>query len=107
MALTACAAILAATACGGGKAKTAENAVTEVPKVYFIKDITSENIMKLYNALGRKAEGKHARHSKRNQLFHNISSLIYTSAEQVLRTIPAVLHICTARQPCALVRRRG
>ena len=58
MALTACAAILAATACGGGKAKTAENAVTEVPKVYFIKDITSENIMKLYNALGRKAEGK-------------------------------------------------
>ena len=58
-------------------------------------------------AAGRKAEGKHARHSKRNQLFHNISSLIYTSAEQVLRTIPAVLHICTARQPCALVHRRG
>ena len=29
-----------------------------VPKVYFIKDITSENIIKIYEALGRKAEGK-------------------------------------------------
>ena len=29
-----------------------------VPKVYFIKDITSENLIKIYNALGRKAEGK-------------------------------------------------
>lgn len=29
-----------------------------VPKVYFIKDITSENLIKIYEALGRKAEGK-------------------------------------------------
>ena len=29
-----------------------------VPKVYFIKDITSENMIKIYEALGRKAEGK-------------------------------------------------
>ena len=28
------------------------------PKVYFIKDITSENLIKIYEALGRKAEGK-------------------------------------------------
>ena len=31
---------------------------TSVPKVYFIKDITSENMIKIYEALGRKAEGK-------------------------------------------------
>lgn len=30
----------------------------ELPKVYFIKDITSENLIKIYEALGRKAEGK-------------------------------------------------
>ena len=29
-----------------------------LPKVYFIKDITSENMIKIYEALGRKAEGK-------------------------------------------------
>ena len=29
-----------------------------VPKVYFFKDITSENMIKIYEALGRKAEGK-------------------------------------------------
>lgn len=31
---------------------------TSLPKVYFIKDITSENLIKIYEALGRKAEGK-------------------------------------------------
>ena len=30
----------------------------ELPKVYFIKEITPENIVKIYNALGRKAQGK-------------------------------------------------
>lgn len=38
-----------------------ESAVTdtaEVSTVYYIKDITPENLIKIYNALGRKAEGK-------------------------------------------------
>lgn len=30
----------------------------EVPKVYFTKEITPENLVKIYEALGRKAEGK-------------------------------------------------
>ena len=30
----------------------------DVARVYFIKDITPENIVKIYNALGRRAEGK-------------------------------------------------
>ena len=30
----------------------------DVASVYFIKDITPENIVKIYNALGRRAEGK-------------------------------------------------
>ena len=30
----------------------------KVPKVYFIKDISAENLVKIYNVLGRKAEGK-------------------------------------------------
>ena len=29
----------------------------EKSKVYFIKEITSENIIKIYNALGKKLEG--------------------------------------------------
>lgn len=35
----------------------ASEATTELPKVYFIKAITSENLVKIYKALGRKAEG--------------------------------------------------
>lgn len=31
---------------------------SEPPKVYFIKEITSENLVKVYDALGRKADGK-------------------------------------------------
>ena len=31
---------------------------TSLPKVYFLKDITSGNLMRIYEALGRKAEGK-------------------------------------------------
>lgn len=30
----------------------------EVPKVYFMREITPENLVKIYEALGRKAEGK-------------------------------------------------
>lgn len=31
---------------------------TTLPKVYFYKEISSENLIKIYEALGRKAEGK-------------------------------------------------
>ena len=31
----------------------------DAPTVYYIKDINPENLMKIYNALGRKAEGNH------------------------------------------------
>lgn len=36
----------------------ASDSISTLPKVYFIKDITPENIIKIYDALGRKAEGK-------------------------------------------------
>lgn len=45
----------------GQKTSTTEVAVAEqdsVPTVYYIKDITPENIIKVYEALGRKADGK-------------------------------------------------
>ena len=38
--------------------QASEEGSSSLPKVYFIKDITSENLIKIYNALGRKAEGK-------------------------------------------------
>ncbi len=47
------------TSCGK-KAASADVAAAEadsVPVVYYIKDITPENIIKVYEALGRKAEG--------------------------------------------------
>ncbi|MBD5177004.1 MAG: DUF362 domain-containing protein [Bacteroidales bacterium] len=53
--------ILLATACtkSGETAKAeAETVVDSIPTVYYIKDITPENIVKVYEALGRKAEGK-------------------------------------------------
>lgn len=37
--------------------QTTDNA-SELPKVYLIKEITPENLVKVYEALGRKAEGK-------------------------------------------------
>lgn len=43
--------------CVYAQEKTSER-ITELPKVYFIKEITSENLVKIYEALGRKAEGK-------------------------------------------------
>lgn len=50
--------------CGGANAASAKQdadtaavASDEVPTVYYIKDITPENIVKVYEALGRKAEG--------------------------------------------------
>ena len=38
--------------------KTSDSA-SELPKVYLIKEITPENLVKIYEALDRKAEGKH------------------------------------------------
>ena len=48
------------TGCTGTKAQTTATDAQgkELPKVYFIKEITPENIVKIYNALGRKAQGK-------------------------------------------------
>lgn len=52
------------SSCGGANAASAKHdgdtdtiASGEVPTVYYIKDITPENIVKVYEALGRKAEG--------------------------------------------------
>ncbi|MDE6301881.1 MAG: DUF362 domain-containing protein [Muribaculaceae bacterium] len=52
-------AMLTTAACTSGKAEApAEEAVADsVPVVYYIKDITPENLVKVYEALGRKAEG--------------------------------------------------
>ena len=46
--------------CTGTKAQTTATDAQgkELPKVYFIKEITPENTVKIYNALGRKAQGK-------------------------------------------------
>ena len=59
----AAAAVLAS--CGGAKADTSASASNDaepvdsgVSKVYFIKDITPENLVKVYEALGRRADGK-------------------------------------------------
>lgn len=46
----------------GGKATAAQEtdqlAEDSIPTVYYIKDITPENLVKIYEALGRKAEGR-------------------------------------------------
>lgn len=38
--------------------QASDSTTTELPKVYFIKEINSDNLMKVYEALGRKPEGK-------------------------------------------------
>lgn len=43
--------------CAQAQKQTTDKA-SELPKVYFIKEINSENLVKVYEALGRKAEGK-------------------------------------------------
>lgn len=54
--------LLTGNACGNAQKKASMDAkeTTEatLPKVYFIKDITPTNLMKIYEALGRKAEGE-------------------------------------------------
>ncbi|MBD5340081.1 MAG: DUF362 domain-containing protein [Bacteroides sp.] len=48
--------------CNGSKANAAEEDAVEaadsIPTVYYIKDITPESLVKVYEALGRKAEGR-------------------------------------------------
>ena len=48
---------VAGTGCAQAQKQTTDNA-SELPKVYLIKEITPENLVKVYEALGRKAEGK-------------------------------------------------
>ncbi len=60
---TVAAAAVACSACTGAKAQPEASADggnasrDSIPAVYFIKEITPENLVKIYNALGRKAEG--------------------------------------------------
>lgn len=60
--LIAACAMLLSTACSGkaASAETNETAADTValPTVYYIKDITPENLVKIYEVLGTKAEGK-------------------------------------------------
>ena len=51
--------MMAGVDCANAQKQASEEDNSSLPKVYFIKDITSENLIKIYNALGRKAEGKH------------------------------------------------
>lgn len=48
---------VAGTGCAQAQKQTTDNA-SELPKVYLIKEITPENLVKVHEALGRKAEGK-------------------------------------------------
>lgn len=50
--LTSCA------ACSSSRQQAAAGASDEVPVVYFVKDITPENLVRIYECLGREAEGK-------------------------------------------------
>lgn len=57
MAVAAFAFLTLGAGCMQAQKKTAES-TSELPKVYFIKDISSANLVKIYKALGRKAKGK-------------------------------------------------
>ncbi len=54
--------LVTSAACGGNKTATDKDTVAEstdsVATVYYIKDITPENLVKIYKALGRDAHGK-------------------------------------------------
>lgn len=63
--MTAVVAAMALTGCGSktanasaGDSEPAEPAANDTATVYFIKEITPENMVRIYEALGRKAEGK-------------------------------------------------
>lgn len=49
--------LLAGTGCGNAKDKKQGDGAS-LPKVYFIEEITPENLVKIYKALGREATGK-------------------------------------------------
>lgn len=57
-----CAVFTLASTIGCGHAQSSENKAAEssenLPKVYFYKEINSENLVKIYEALGREAKGK-------------------------------------------------
>ena len=55
--IMACLSILSA-ASASGCAASGQQVADEKPKVYMFKEISSENLVKIYEALGRKAEGK-------------------------------------------------
>ncbi len=57
-AMMASAVICAGAGCANAQKASPTEDTSSLPKVYFIKEITSENLIKIYNALGRKAEGK-------------------------------------------------
>lgn len=57
MAMTALAFFTMGTGCMQAQKKAVETAAP-LPKVYFIKEISPGNLVKIYKALGRKAEGK-------------------------------------------------
>ena len=56
--MMASAVISAGAGCSNAQKTSQTEESSPLPKVYFIKDITPENLIKIYNALGRKAEGK-------------------------------------------------
>ena len=59
MKMITCVVFSALAGCGGTAAKkTVEAEQPQVPKVYFFKEISSENLVKIYEALGRPATGK-------------------------------------------------
>lgn len=56
--VVASAMILAGAGCANAQKKNGQEENASLPKVYYIKEISSENLVKIYEALGRKAEGK-------------------------------------------------
>ena len=59
-ALMASVLMLTGAGCANAQKQASKKEGSSLPKVYFIKDITSENLIKIYEALGRKAEDKNA-----------------------------------------------
>lgn len=49
---------LIASGCSGAAKKPTDGASASKPKVYMYKEISSENLLKIYDMLGRKAEGR-------------------------------------------------
>ena len=50
--------MFAGTGCTNAQKKSGQEENASLPQVYYIKEISSENLLKIYDALGRKAEGK-------------------------------------------------